>query len=131
MTVPEAPLAVYTLGTTGRRTSIDSAWVVDWAVGWLASVTLTVKLDVWAVVGVPVIAPVEAFSDSPAGSVPELRDQWYGGAPPVAPRVCAYAVPVVAAGREAVEIPSSGGLIASPRTLRRPVCEPPTEANGA
>ena len=108
MTVPEAPLAVYTLGTTGRRTSIESACTVDWTVGLLASVTLTVKFDVCAVVGVPVSAPVEPFRDSPAGSPPELRDQWYGGAPPVAPRVCAYVVPVVAGGREAVAIPNRG-----------------------
>jgi hypothetical protein len=48
--------------------------------GWdalrlLASVTCTVKLLVPATVGVPVIAPVLAFSDSPAGKLPELIDQ--------------------------------------------------------
>ena len=34
------------------------------------SVTLTVKLNVPAVVGVPLIVPVLAFIDKPAGSVP-------------------------------------------------------------
>ena len=35
------------------------------------SVTLTVKLDVPAVVGVPLRTPVELLSVSPVGSVPE------------------------------------------------------------
>jgi len=38
-------------------------------------------------VGVPVIAPVDAFSDRPAGSVPEVRDHVYGDVPPVAASV--------------------------------------------
>ena len=38
----------------------------------LASVTLTVKDEVPDAVGVPEIAPVEAFSVSPAGSEPLL-----------------------------------------------------------
>ncbi len=36
------------------------------------SATLIVKLKVPSAVGVPVIAPVDVFSVSPAGSVPEL-----------------------------------------------------------
>ena len=39
------------------------------------SVTLAVKGEVPEAVGVPVIAPVEALSDSPAGSVPDSSDQ--------------------------------------------------------
>ena len=39
------------------------------------SVTRTVKLNVPAVVGVPVIAPVEESSDSPAGKLPGVIDQ--------------------------------------------------------
>ena len=35
-------------------------------------------------VGVPVIAPVEAFNVRPAGSVPLVSDHIYGGVPPVA-----------------------------------------------
>lgn len=35
-------------------------------------------------VGVPVIAPVEAFNMRPAGSVPLVSDHIYGGVPPVA-----------------------------------------------
>ena len=35
-------------------------------------------------VGVPAIAPVEAFNIRPAGSVPLVSDHVYGGVPPVA-----------------------------------------------
>jgi hypothetical protein len=35
-------------------------------------------------VGVPVIAPVEAFNIRPAGSIPLVRVHIYGGVPPVA-----------------------------------------------
>ena len=40
-----------------------------------------------AAVGVPVMAPVAVFSDSPAGNVPLLSDQAYGVAPPDAASV--------------------------------------------
>jgi hypothetical protein len=40
-------------------------------VGVSESVTVTVKLDVPTVVGVPVIVPVELLSMSPAGRVPD------------------------------------------------------------
>ncbi len=60
--------------------------------GLLASVTLNVRetgeLAGVGVVGVPLITPVDAFSDSPAGSVPEVSDHVYGVAPPVAVSVC-------------------------------------------
>jgi hypothetical protein len=48
------------------------------------SVTLTVKLDVPVVVGVPEITPVLGVSLSPAGRVPTEIDQVYGTLPPVA-----------------------------------------------
>ena len=47
------------------------------------SVTPIVKFDVPAVVGVPVIAPVDPFNVRPAGSVPAIV-QAYGVVPPVA-----------------------------------------------
>ena len=51
------------------------------------SVTLKVNDVALAVaVGVPLIAPVVAFSVSPAGSVPLVKDQVYGVVPPVAAR---------------------------------------------
>ena len=44
--------------------------------GLLESVTLSLMdAPVTAVVGVPVIAPVAAFSDNPAGNVPLVSDQ--------------------------------------------------------
>src|SRR5579872_2103275 len=59
----------------------------------LASVTLTVKLDVPAAVGVPESTPVEALSVIPAGSVPLLTDQVYGAVPPLTVSVNEYAAP--------------------------------------
>jgi hypothetical protein len=50
----------------------------------LASVTFAVKLLVPVAVGVPVIAPVLALSDSPVGRLPALMDQVSGEVPPVA-----------------------------------------------
>lgn len=51
--------------------TIDSAFV---AVAETLSVTIAVKFDVPAVVGVPVIAPVEATIESPAGRLPPEID---------------------------------------------------------
>jgi hypothetical protein len=50
----------------------------------LAPATRTVKLEVPAAVGVPLIAPEEAFSVRPAGRLPAETDQLYGVVPPVA-----------------------------------------------
>ena len=47
------------------------------------SVTLTVKLDVPALVGVPVIWPLEE-SVRPAGRLPAATLQLYGAVPPIA-----------------------------------------------
>ena len=52
--------------------------------GELESVTVPVKLKVPAVVGVPVMAPVLAFSVSPGGKKPELMENAYGVVPPLA-----------------------------------------------
>jgi hypothetical protein len=54
------------------------------AVALTLSVTLAVKLEVPPVVGVPVIAPVEATRESPAGRLPEASDHVSGVVPPVA-----------------------------------------------
>jgi hypothetical protein len=51
------------------------------------SVTLTVKLYVAAVVGVPEMTPVDALSDNPGGRAPADIDHVYGSVPPIAPRV--------------------------------------------
>ena len=57
------------------------------AVLLFASFTCTVILLVPVAVGVPVMAPVLAFNDNPAGNVPTVIDHVYGVAPPVAASV--------------------------------------------
>jgi hypothetical protein len=52
-----------------------------------ASVTFTVKLNVPAVVGVPLMTPPLDIVNPP-GSVPALTDQEYGVFPPLACSVC-------------------------------------------
>src|SRR5580704_17159468 len=81
---------------------IDSALGAD--VLPTLSLTVTLKLEVPATVGVPLITPLEAFSDKPAGSVPVLTVQLlYGGVPPVACSVVfGYAAPTMPLGREVV-----------------------------
>src|SRR3989304_489177 len=53
----------------------------------LASITRTVKFDVPAAVGVPLITPVAVFRFNPAGRLPVATDQLYGVLPPVADNV--------------------------------------------
>ena len=48
------------------------------------STTWAVKLNVPAVVGVPVMAPVDELSVKPAGNEPVMIENVYGGTPPVA-----------------------------------------------
>lgn len=52
-----------------------------------ASVAVTVKPTVVAVVGVPEITPVAAASDRPAGKDPTVTDQVKGVVPPLAASV--------------------------------------------
>ena len=54
---------------------------------------MTLNVEEPEAVGVPEIAPLEGFSVNPAGSVPELMDQVYGAAPPLALSVATYAFP--------------------------------------
>ena len=86
---------------TAALITIESAFV---PVALTVSVALAVKLDVPAVVGVPVIAPVDELSDRPAGRVPDEMDQARAPVPPVAARVWLYAMLIVSAGRLAVVI---------------------------
>jgi hypothetical protein len=73
--VPLTPLGkdkVPILSETGATTSVIAA---DWlTAGRSLSWTVAVKLAVWAVVGAPEITPVEAVSESPAGSLPDVID---------------------------------------------------------
>jgi len=62
-------------------------------------------------VGVPVIAPVEAFNLSPAGNVPLVVVQFNGGVPPVATSVALYTAPRCPLGKELVEMASGPGFV--------------------
>ena len=64
------------------------------------SVAVMVKDDICAVVGVPVIAPVEAFSDKPVGNEPEVTAYVYAAVPPDAVTVWLYAVLCVPFGSD-------------------------------
>src|SRR5215510_1830977 len=72
------------------------------AVAEAASVTFTVKLEEPTVVGVPVIAPVEAVRARPGGNAPATMDQEYGGVPPIACSVAEYDALTEPAGSEVV-----------------------------
>jgi len=71
-------------------------------------VALTEKLNVAAVVGVPLITPLVVFKLRPPGRLP-LAIAHVIGAVPVAARVWLYAVPTVPAGKEAVVIVGANG----------------------
>src|SRR5205085_262509 len=73
--------------------------------------TCTVNVAVPAAVGVPEMVP-SAASVSPAGSAPTVTVHALPPAPPVAARICWYAVPTVPPGRLAVETVSAAGAIA-------------------
>ena len=62
------------------------------------SFAVIVKLNVPAADGVPVIAPVDAFNDSPVGNAPALMANVYGAVPPDAVTVWLYATPCVQCG---------------------------------
>ena len=51
------------------------------------SCTCTMKAEVPDAVGVPAIAPVLLFRVTPAGKLPEITLQVYGGMPPLAESV--------------------------------------------
>ena len=67
----------------GALMVIESAALIE---AELLSVTLMVKLEDPAVVGVPEIVPPERVR--PAGSDPPATDHIYGGVPPVAVSAC-------------------------------------------
>jgi hypothetical protein len=80
--------------------------------GLLESLSLNVSVVfVAGAVGVPLIAPVEASSDSPAGRVPLVSDHLYGLVPPVAASVALYADPTWPFGSEVVTTASALDLV--------------------
>ena len=62
------------------------------------------KLLVPDTVGVPVIAPVDAFRLSPVGKLPTVTLQLSGVFPPLAVSVWLYTTPVVPSAKVAVAI---------------------------
>ena len=60
--------------------------------------------------GVPLITPA-AESVRPAGGVPDVTDHVKPGTPPLAAKVCEYAVPTVPFGRGDEVVIESGGSI--------------------
>lgn len=77
-------------------------FVAVFAVGVVESFTVMETEAVPLAVGVPEMAPVEVFIESPPGK-PET-EYTYGLVPPDAATVVLYAVPAVAPGNEAVEM---------------------------
>jgi hypothetical protein len=85
LTVPFGKEAVL-IDNTEALTVMLSA-LLAFCCGVELSPTWTVKLLVPAAVGVPVMAPVAAFKERPAGKAPTVTDQEYGNVPPVADNV--------------------------------------------
>ena len=75
----------------------------------LESMTLTVKLNVPAAVGVPVINPVVELMANPGGSDPALIDHVYEVAPPLALTFAEYETLITPLGREVVVIDKGAG----------------------
>src|ERR1700730_2769522 len=67
------------------------------AVAEALSLTVTSKLNVPDVLGIPLITPV-ALRVTPEGSAPSVTAQLYGGVPPWAVNVWEYCTPVVPLG---------------------------------
>jgi hypothetical protein len=74
--------------------------------GLAASLTVTETLNVPAMDAVPAMEPVEELIERPAGK--PSADQVYAPWPPLAFTVCAYAMPTVASGSDAVVMAMAG-----------------------
>ena len=68
-------VVVIDTGVPAATTVIERPWVSVWGVPVVESVTVTVKGEVPAVVGVPEIPPVEGSRVKPAGRVPVVTAQ--------------------------------------------------------
>jgi hypothetical protein len=116
--VPTWPLGkdVVVMTSVGAAIVSESETVLLWT-GLLESLTLKVSgVALTAAVGVPLMAPVEVFSDSPAGNVPLVSDQLYGVAPPVAFRLALYAVPTWPFGNDVVVMASGAAIVSESDT---------------
>jgi hypothetical protein len=85
---------------------------------------MMVKVDLVAVVGVPLITPVPALRLSPAGRLPEPGEmvQVNPAVPPEVARVWEYAAPTVAFGKEEVLTARAGATVMDRDLLT--VCPP-------
>ncbi len=91
---------------------------VAFCAGLLESVTWKANaVPDTAVVGVPVMAPVAAFSDNPAGNVPPASDQAYGVVPPDAASAAEYATPTCPFGSEVVVMLNVAGVMLNDRVV--------------
>ena len=87
---------------------IERAFVAVCGVGVLLSTTWAVKLNGPAAVGVPVMAPVAAFSDRPVGSKPAEMENVYGVVPLMAAKDCEYGEFATPLDKDVVVIVSAG-----------------------
>ena len=76
----------------------------------LTSVTWMVKLEVPAVVGVPLIRPVAEFRVMLAGNVPAASVQVRGNVPPLTTTACEYLTPTVPCGNGELVVITGGGF---------------------
>lgn len=94
-TTPTVPLgsdAVVIVSGAGAMVRVRVAVAV--CAGDPESVTLKVnEAAVTGKVGVPLMSPLDAFSDNPVGKVPEINCHACAPVPPVAASVCEYATP--------------------------------------
>jgi hypothetical protein len=82
-TVAEVGEMVTETGGGAAAMAIESCFVPVCGVAE-ESLTCAVKVNVPETLGVPLIAPVELFSDNPPGRAPAVTLQLYGGVPPEA-----------------------------------------------
>ena len=79
--------------------------------------TLTVTVEVPALLALPLITPVVLFRDSPAGSLPEAIVHVYGVDPPVAASLTEYATFLVATGSGDVVVICKGTVMVKLKAL--------------
>ncbi len=94
----------------------------------IESTTLAVKVKVPAIVGVPVIAPVDAFSVRPGGKEPELIENVYGGTPPVAFRNELYGTSTWPVFVGQASINGGGAIVIVHCVVTTPLTELPEES---
>ncbi len=92
--VPTVPVVLDThCAVNGGAIVIPQLVVAVPATEFVESFTWAVNVNGPAVVGVPVIAPVEASRLNPVGRPPDVIENVYGGTPPLATSVELYGTP--------------------------------------